>query len=118
VFRQLVDDLRSLETDGIELNGHAFRVVITAFAGYNLGTHWLGGFVMNFSCVPYMCRYCTLTKSEFDQGCLSAATCKLRTVDSYSNALRELAKYVSVYEEVQLNIRMTLVRHRWVTGTT
>ena len=55
MFRQLVDDFQSIETDGIELNVHAFRVVITAFAGDNLGIHWLGGFVMSFSCVPYMC---------------------------------------------------------------
>ena len=101
-FRRLVDDLKSLETDGVAIKGHVFRVVIPAIAGDNLGSHWLGGFVMNFSCVPYMCRFCTLQKSEFDQGCFSISASKVRTVQSYNNAIRELAKgEVTMYEGVQ-----------------
>ena len=104
VFRRLVDDLKSLETDGIAIKGHVFRVIIPAIAGDNLGSHWLGGFVMNFSCVPYMCRFCTMPKSEFDSGCFSVAASKVRTVQSYNNALCELAKGdVNMYEGVKFD---------------
>lgn len=91
MFRRLVDDLKSLETNGIEVRGHHFGVNVSAIAGDNLGSHWLGGFVTNFSTVPHMCRYCTLNKSDFDRGCLWATTSQLRTVDSYNDALAELA---------------------------
>ena len=51
VFKRLVQDLKVLETDGIEVGGHRFHVIVPAIAGDNLGSHWLGGFVTNFSTV-------------------------------------------------------------------
>jgi hypothetical protein len=60
VFKYLVDDLKKLETDGIEVGGKCSKVIVPAIAGDNLGSHWLGGFVTNFSSALYMCRFCTL----------------------------------------------------------
>ena len=54
MFWLFLDDLRSLETDGFEIRGHSFRVVIPAIAGDNLGSHWLGGFGTNFSTVQHV----------------------------------------------------------------
>lgn len=65
MFRRLVDDLKASETDGISVNAHQFHVIVPAIARDNLGSHWLGGFVTNFSSVSHMCRYCTVTRVEF-----------------------------------------------------
>ena len=49
MFRKVVDDLRSLETDGNSIGEHKFRVIVPAITGDNLSSHWLGGFVTNFT---------------------------------------------------------------------
>ena len=68
VFRRVVDDLKNLETTGFNVGSHHFTVVIPAIAGDNLGSHWLGGFVTNFSTTSHICRFCTITRSDFING--------------------------------------------------
>jgi len=72
IFEQLVRDLESLETDGLTHGNIRFSVVLSAICGDNLGSHCIGGFVQNFSTCEHFCRFCVLTKTEFDNGCLSA----------------------------------------------
>ena len=113
MFRRVVDDLRSLETVGISIGEHKFRVIVQAITGDNLGSHWLGGFVTNFSSASHMCRYCSKTRLEFNQGCVSATLGHWRTVDSYNNALQKLTtencvmfegvKYDSTFYIKQIN---------------
>jgi hypothetical protein len=90
IFKQLVDDLQELESDGIEVENEKFYVVLTAIAGDNLGSHWLGGFVTNFSSSSHMCRFCTLTKAELDGGCISEQSDRIRTPESYNSAVARL----------------------------
>ena len=90
IFKPLVDDLKVLEKEGIEISGERWLVKLAAIAGDNLGSHWLGGFTTNFSSSEYMCRFCTLTRTEFDSGCIVATKSQMRTPDSYNAAVAEL----------------------------
>lgn len=104
IFQRLIDDLRSLETDGFEVDGHHFRVIVPAITGDNLGSHWLGGFTMNFAYGPHICRYCTITKRELDNGSLCTSVNRLRTVDSYNQSLMKLSTdELAVHDGVKFN---------------
>ncbi|XP_039907141.1 uncharacterized protein LOC120745971 isoform X1 [Simochromis diagramma] len=65
VFSELLADLKSLETDGIDVDGETVKGSLYCIAGDNLGSHCIGGFTENFSCSQYFCRYCEVTRSEF-----------------------------------------------------
>lgn len=104
IFRRLIDDLKSLETDGIEFDGHQLRVIFPAITGDNLGSHWLGGFTMNFAYGPHICRNCTITKRELDNGCFCTSANRLRTVDSYNESLLKLStEDLDVHDGVKFN---------------
>jgi len=51
-----VDNLLSLEANGLAVNRNVLKVQLMRFLGDNLGSHWLGGFSTNFSCNRYVCR--------------------------------------------------------------
>jgi hypothetical protein len=80
VFKPLVDDLKDLEGKGIDICNQNWRVRLSAIAGDNLGSHWIGGFNTNFANAQYPCRYCTVTKDEIKSGVTSACAL-LRTPD-------------------------------------
>lgn len=65
VFSELLADLKSLETDGINVDGETVKGGLYCIAGDNLGSHCIGGFTENFSRSQYFCRYCEITRSEF-----------------------------------------------------
>ncbi|XP_051801605.1 uncharacterized protein LOC127533166 [Acanthochromis polyacanthus] len=66
VFSELLTDLKSLETEGITVNGEALKGALYCIAGDNLGSHAIGGFTENFSRSQYFCRYCEITRREFE----------------------------------------------------
>jgi hypothetical protein len=90
VFRDLINDVKTLECDGIDLfnNGQAVKGTISFIAGDNLGSHCIGGFAENFSTVQHFCRYCLLTLNEFHDNPSSMG--EFRTEDNYNEALREI----------------------------
>ena len=49
VFSQLLADLKSLETDGINVDGETVKGGLYCIAGDNLGSHYIGGFTENLS---------------------------------------------------------------------
>ena len=64
--RQLVDDLKDLEVNGIEINKPSKKVVKAGLAlivGDNLGQHQLGEFSSSFSS-GYICRVCNATYAD------------------------------------------------------
>nr|XP_055062822.1 uncharacterized protein LOC129445851 isoform X2 [Misgurnus anguillicaudatus] len=65
VFSELLADLKSLETEGINVDGETVKGGLFCIAGDNLGSHCIGGFTENFSRSQYFCRYCEITRSEF-----------------------------------------------------
>ncbi|KAG1673613.1 Zinc finger protein ZXDC [Nymphon striatum] len=58
------------------------------FAGDNLGSHCIGGFVENFSTVPNFCRYCLVTHGDFAENPNNSG--ELRTIENYKRALDQL----------------------------
>ena len=68
LFRPLVHDIRVLETEEVDLGfQEKIKGTVSCITGDNLGSHWLGGFTINFSSGEYFCRYCLLQRSDFKQ---------------------------------------------------
>ncbi|KAI3354595.1 hypothetical protein L3Q82_019101, partial [Scortum barcoo] len=88
VFSELLADLKSLETDGINVDGETVKGGLYCIAGDNLGSHFIGGFTENFSRSQYFCRYCEITRSEFEAD--PNACGPLRTTETYDVAVADL----------------------------
>ncbi|KAJ8667819.1 hypothetical protein QAD02_009482 [Eretmocerus hayati] len=87
VYNRIVSDLLKLETDGVEISGKTVKGALVYIVGDNLGSHGLGGFFENFSLANYFCRFCLITRKEFQE---MNGACKVndwRTVSSYKHAL-------------------------------
>lgn len=90
VYGRVVDDLKILESEGIQVNGKFIKGSVVFIAGDNLGSHGLGGFLENFSKAKYFCRFCYINREEFH---LNGGECKFyknRTIASYKEDLEEL----------------------------
>ena len=108
VFRLLLNDLKKLESEGIEYNGKKLKCQLLSFLGDNLGCHMIGGFSESFSC-HYFCRYCLVTKAIFND--VPYEVGQLRDELHYSSALQCLKeqhsemvqgiKFDSVFNELQ-----------------
>lgn len=87
VFSELLADLKSLETNGINVDGETVRGGLYCIAGDNLGSHFIGGFTENFSRSRYFCRYCEITRSEFEAD--ANAVGPPRTTETYDTAVAD-----------------------------
>ncbi len=88
IFSELLADLKSLETDGINVDGQTVKGGLYCIAGDNLGSHCIGWFTENFSRSKYFCRYCEITRSEF---VADPNVCgPLRTPETYDAAVADL----------------------------
>ncbi|KAI4896937.1 hypothetical protein NFI96_008700 [Prochilodus magdalenae] len=58
-------------------------------AGDNLGSHCVGGFTENFSSSTYFCRYCLISRTEF-QGNDPTSCGPERTTERYKSAVDQL----------------------------
>lgn len=68
VYGRIVEDLLKLEDEGIKLsNRNIVKGSVVFIAGYNLGSHSLGGFLENFSKAKYFCRYCLVSRAQFNR---------------------------------------------------
>nr|XP_055048292.1 uncharacterized protein LOC129433654 [Misgurnus anguillicaudatus] len=90
VFSEFLGDLKELEENGI-VTSHktVVRGTLYCIAGDNLGSHCIGGFSENFSCSQYFCRYCLITRSEF-QGDDPNLCGPERTIEKYDSAIERL----------------------------
>lgn len=66
VYGKIVEDLKILKTDGIQIGDCILKGGLFFVTGDNLGSHGLGGFTENFSTVDYICRFCMMTRNEFE----------------------------------------------------
>lgn len=66
VFSEMLEDLKDLEENGISVGNKTIKGALYCIAGDNLGSHGIGGFSENFSSSKYFCRYCEITRSEFE----------------------------------------------------
>lgn len=88
VFSELLVDLKSLETNGINTDEETVKGGLYCITGDNLGSHCVGGFTENFSSSQYFCRYCEITKSEFEAD--PNACGHTRTSERYDEAVADI----------------------------
>lgn len=81
VFEPLVKDLKILESRGITVGGHNVKGSLAYISGDNLGSHFLGGFVENFSRATYLCCYCDIKRDDFHNGKKFGES---RTIDTFN----------------------------------
>ncbi|XP_027860447.1 uncharacterized protein LOC114136593 [Xiphophorus couchianus] len=92
VFSELLTDLKILEENGITMadesvaKGAPYRI-----AGDNPGSRRIGGFTENVSTSQYFCRYCLITRSEF-QSENPAIIGPERTPETYRSATKQLER--------------------------
>jgi uncharacterized C2H2 Zn-finger protein len=66
-YRKVVDELKSLETDGIDINGQKQLVGLLFYAADNLEAHSVGGFSLTFN-HGSICRTCDIQHSDLGKG--------------------------------------------------
>lgn len=89
VFSEMLVDLKDLEENGIPTSDKTVKGALYCIAGDNLGSHSIGGFIENFSCSEYLCRYCEITRHEF-QSVDPNACGPQRTPEGYDSAVADL----------------------------
>lgn len=70
-------------------DGTVVKGTLYCIAGDNLGSHSIGGFTENFSHSKHFCRYCLITRSQF-QGDDPNLCGPERTIKTYSSAVDRL----------------------------
>ncbi|KAK7891646.1 hypothetical protein WMY93_023609 [Mugilogobius chulae] len=89
VFSELLDDLKELEENGIMTDAGSVKGALYCVSGDNLGSHCIGGFSENFSTSEYFCRYCLISRTEFQTS--DPTSCgPERTPESYQAAVDRL----------------------------
>ena len=78
-----------MQSEGINVGiGKSVCGSVAYTSGDNFGSHWLGGFVCNFSPSSHFCRYCHVSRNKFLSDLFS--TGGVRTMASYKAALQQL----------------------------
>lgn len=90
IFHELLEDLKELENNGIEIHNETVKGTLFCITGDNLGSHGIGGFTENFSTVEHFCRYCTITLTEFHNDPICVGT--QRTVENYNASVTQLLR--------------------------
>lgn len=66
VLEPVMEDLKDLEINGVEIRGELVKATVLVLLGDNLGTHTIGGFVESFSTSKFFCRYCEESREEWN----------------------------------------------------
>lgn len=101
VFSELLADLKSLETGGINVDGETVKGGLYCIAGDNLGSHFIGGFTENFSRSVYFCRYCEVTRGAFEAD--PNALGPPRTTETYDTAVADLQADIQGSRGIKVN---------------
>lgn len=89
LFSEMLEDLKDLEENGISVGNKTIKGALYCIAGDNLGSYGIGGFTEKFSCSKYFCRYCEITRSEFEN---DPNVCgPQRTPETYDSAVNDIA---------------------------
>ena len=85
VFRRLLADLKDLISNGINFDlSHSLKCNLLGIMGDNLGAHFVGGFVENFTTENF-CRFCDISKTSFSEEPYRCG--EKRTERSYDQAI-------------------------------
>lgn len=105
VMKVLINDLQSLEKDGVNISiGNKtinFVGTVVAMLGDNLGSHQIGGFAENFSSSKYCCRFCDKTQSEW-QGNYRCTNIS-RNVENYNLSVHQAEKSKTIVKGIKQN---------------
>ena len=112
IFSELLADLKVLEDDGITMADETVvKGTIYCIAGDNLGSHCIGGFTENFSFSQYFCRYCLISRTQF-QGEDSTLCGPERTPGNYSSAVDQLeTENVPVVHGIKFRSAFNSLKH-------
>ncbi|XP_067281113.1 uncharacterized protein [Pseudorasbora parva] len=88
IFSRLIADLKDLEDNGITVAAEKVKGTVFCIAGDNLGSHSIGGFTENFSFSEYFCRYCQISRRDFQTD--PNACGPQRTPENYKSAVEIL----------------------------
>jgi len=95
VVQRLVEDIRLLETDGLEvlIDGtvKVFHGTISFMTADNLAAHTLSGLMESFSALRF-CRFCLTTK-QARQEIFSDRDCMLRTKETHTEHVERVRQY-------------------------
>lgn len=103
IYGKIVEDIKILENQGININGDIIKGSIAFICGDNLGSHSLGGFVENFSKSKFICRFCLATREEFFY---NNGLCKIyeyRTPKNYENSLKNFNAENKIVNGIKFN---------------
>ena len=68
-FEPIINDIKDLESKGLEIGNTKYQVGLLMVVGDNLGQHDIGGFLKSFgSNVSYTCRYCLIEGKNVASG--------------------------------------------------
>lgn len=84
IFERVLSDIKVLEK-GTYINSILYYGSIFSVLGDNLGSHQIGGFVENFATSEYFCRYCLISRYDFNNG--NYMPMEPRTSTNYNNAI-------------------------------
>lgn len=105
ILARLVDDLKSLETEGITLDdGSVLKGTLVQVSFDNLGGNAIFGFVKCFN-ATYYCRIC-YSRKEDCQKITKEITEKLRTEDQYNSNVAEAQNLLE--SNAKLDVKKTL----------
>ncbi|KAK3916809.1 Transcription factor IIIA, partial [Frankliniella fusca] len=104
LYGRIVEDLKLLETEGVIVPGYGrVKAGLVCIAGDNLGSHYLGGFVENFSSSNYFCRFCMVYRPMFKLPHGECLSFTLRDVQSYTEAAEKGQHLKDGYKGVKFN---------------
>lgn len=87
VLQKLIEELQELCGNGIKYKGETLPVVVTHMCGDNLGQHFIGGYLENFT-GNYYCRFCEATKKMVEEN--PSCTLPFRTPEQYDEVIGQL----------------------------
>ncbi|XP_044585983.1 uncharacterized protein LOC123266021 [Cotesia glomerata] len=111
VFGKVIQDIKDIETDAIEISpGKVVKGSLVFVTGDNLGSRGLGRFAENFSKTQYFCRYCLVTKKSFETTNGVFKNNPIRTVESYKIVITKLNRKKSTCSQKKANKKPLLIQ--------
>lgn len=88
----ILNELRKLETDGIQIGGRTVKGTLIHITADNLGANGTLGFVESFN--SYFCRACEISKKD-SQHTVKEEYSKMRSKESYLNGVDAANEYMA-----------------------
>ncbi|KAK3928349.1 Kelch repeat and BTB domain-containing protein 8 [Frankliniella fusca] len=84
VFESFINEMKTMQSEGLTVDGEKIPVCVLFIAGDNLGSHQIGSFVQSFT-ADYCCRFCPMNIKDFKK---EPWTClELRTPEQYDECV-------------------------------